>query len=82
MHKYFTGAIFISAVGLAGCASTSETEAYRGGRATKDGDQETLVGSRLVKPTTERHVKAIGNNEYNRENQHLGIANQVGIKGN
>ena len=61
MKKYFASAVLIGIVGLAGCASTAETEAYQKYRAARDADQETLVGSRLVKPTTERIVNVIGN---------------------
>ncbi|MEO8102652.1 MAG: hypothetical protein ABI790_09005 [Betaproteobacteria bacterium] len=82
MNKYFTGTLLFAIAGLAGCASTAETDAYRKSRATPAAGQETLVGSRLVKPTTERIVKAVGNNEYNQENQHRGIANEVGAKAN
>lgn len=83
MNKYLAGAILIGIVGFTGCASTAETESYqKRHQAAKDADQETLVGTRLAKPTTERVVKAVGNNEYNRDNQHRGIANEVGMKGN
>jgi hypothetical protein len=76
MTKYFAGAVLIGVVGLAGCASPAETEAYRKYQAERDAGKETLVGSRLIKPTTERVVKAVGNDEYNQENQHTGIANK------
>jgi hypothetical protein len=77
MNKYFAGAILLGVVGLVGCASTAETEAYQKRYlANPDRDKETLVGSRLVKPTTERIVNVVGNKEYNQENQHTGIANK------
>jgi len=82
MKKYFAGAVLISLVGMAGCASTAETEAYRKYRASQDAGQETLTGSRLVKPTTERMVGAIGNKEYNELNLHKGIANSVASPSN
>jgi len=76
MNKYLMGAIAIAIAGLAGCATTAETEAYKKYQASRDADKETLVGSRLIKPTTERMVKAVGNTEYNQDNQHTGIANR------
>ena len=75
MNKYFAGAFLVGLVGSVGCASTTESAAYRKYQADRDADRETLLGSRLIKPTTERMVKAVGNEEYNQENQHLGIAN-------
>ncbi len=77
MKKLLVCAVVVGVAGLAGCATTEESEAYQKYRASRDAGQETLVGSRLVKPTTERLVKAIGNNEYNQENQHRGIANSL-----
>jgi hypothetical protein len=77
MNKYFAGAFLVGIAGLTGCASTAESEAYqRRYLATQDRDKETLVGSRLVKPTTERIVNVVGSKEYNQENQHTGIANK------
>ena len=83
MNKYLAGAIFIAIAGLAGCASTAETEAYqKRSQAAKDGEPDITVGTRLARPTSERLVKAVGNNEYNADVQHRGIANEVGMKGN
>ncbi len=79
MNKYLASAIVVGIAGLAGCASTAETEAYQKYQAARDAGQETLVGSRLIKPTTERLVKAIGNNEYNQDNQHTSIANNKAL---
>ena len=64
---------------FAGCATTAESEAYLKQKAARDKGLETLVGSRLVKPTTERHVRAIGNQEYTQENynDHRGAANKL-----
>ena len=77
MNRYFASAIFIGIAGLTGCATTAESEAYQKYRAARDADQETLTGSRLIKPTTERMVGAVGNKEYSELNQHTGIANRV-----
>ena len=82
MNKYFAGAIVLGIVGMAGCASTAETEAYTQARAGKDAGKETLVGSRLVKPTTDRTVNSVGGVEYSELNQHKGMANTVGAKSN
>lgn len=83
MNKYIAGGILIGVVGLAGCASTAETEAYQKRyQAAKDSDQEPLLGSRLIKPTTERIVNVIGNKEYSELNQHTGIANRVSSPSN
>ena len=82
MKKYFAGAMVIAIAGVAGCASTAESEAYlRQSHANKDADKEALVGTRLVKPTTERIVNVIGNQEYSELNQHTGIANRVSTPG-
>lgn len=69
----------VGAIGIAGCATTAESEAYLKQKAARDKGVETLVGSRLVKPTTERHVRAIGNQEYTQENynDHRGAANKL-----
>jgi len=77
MNKYLASTILIGMVGLAGCASTAETEAYQKRQlASPDRDKETLTGSRLVKPTTELHVNVVGSKEYNESTQHTGIANK------
>ena len=76
MNRHFAGAFLVGIAGLAGCASTAETEAYQQNRAAQDRNAEPLVGSRLVKPTTERTVNSVGNQEYDQYNQHTGIANR------
>jgi hypothetical protein len=68
MNRSITGVILVGVMGLAGCATTAETETYQKYRAARDADQEPLVGSRLVKPTTERIVNVIGNQEYKDSN--------------
>ena len=68
MNHYFAVGLLIGIVGLAGCASTTETEAYRKYQAARDADKEALVGTRLVKPTTGRLVNVIGNQEYRETN--------------
>ncbi|MEP7155480.1 MAG: hypothetical protein ABI905_06885 [Betaproteobacteria bacterium] len=82
MKKVWVFAVTASLVGLAGCATKAETDAYVKYKASQTTDGETLTGSRLVKPTTERMVGAIGNKEYNELNLHKGIANSVGDKSN
>jgi hypothetical protein len=66
-------------VGLAGCATTAESEAYLKQKAARDKGLETLVGSRFVKPTTERHVRSVGSQEYAQDNadEHRGYANKL-----
>lgn len=76
MNRYFVASMLVGIVALTGCASTGDNEAYRKYQAERDAGKETLVGSRLVKPTTERIVRAVGNVEYNQDNQHTGIANR------
>ena len=80
MNKIFAGAAIIGILGMAGCASTEEAEAYRKSHAAND--KEALTGSRLIKPTTERMVGAIGNKEYTELNLHKGIANSVADRSN
>jgi hypothetical protein len=58
---------------LGGCLSVDEDYANRRLLA----QQREMTGTRLVKPTTERVVKAVGNKEYTEQNQHLGIANSL-----
>ena len=76
MNRYFAALILSGIAGLAGCASTSETEGYQQYSAARDANKEARVGSRLVKPTTERMVSAVGNQEYSELNQHKAIANR------
>ena len=82
MNKFFAVTFLIGIVGSAGCASTAETEAYQKSRVSKAADNDALTGSRLVKPTTERMVNAVGNKDYKESTQHTGIANRVGAPGN
>ena len=82
MNKVFAGAVLVGLISVAGCAVTPEGEAYMKYRAAQDAGQEALTGSRLIKPTTERMVGAVGNKEYNELNLHKGIANTVGGKSN
>lgn len=58
---------------LGGCLSVDADYANRRLLA----QQKEMTGTRLVKPTTERVVKAVGNKEYTEQNQHLGIANSL-----
>lgn len=62
---------------LGGCLSVDEDYVNR--RLLAQGNLAT--GTRLVKPTTERVVKAVGNKEYTEQNQHLGIANSLVERG-
>lgn len=76
MNKHFVVIILSCIAGLAGCAGTAENQDYQQYSAARDANKETRVGSRLVKPTTERMVSAVGNQEYSELNQHKAIANR------
>jgi len=80
MKKYFAGAVVLSLFALGGCATDPGYAQAKAAAIEKNGQADAITGSRLVKPTTERVVKAIGNNEYNETNAHTSIGNAVGLK--
>lgn len=83
MDKLLIIVVTSSLLALGGCAGVDPTYADAKKVATANGDEPNLLtGSRLSKPTTERVVKAVGNNEYNETNKHTSIGNSVGAKSN
>ena len=83
MNKFLAGAIAFGLLAAGGCAGVdpSYVEAKQAA-AAKGEEPNLLTGSRLSKPTTERVVKAVGNNEYNETNKHTSIGNAIGAKAN
>jgi hypothetical protein len=77
MHKFPVPAVLATMLLLSGCLSVDEDCVKR--RLLAQGNLAT--GTRLVKPTTERVVRAIGNKEYSEQVQHLGIANSLVERG-
>jgi outer membrane lipoprotein SlyB len=66
MNKFLLSAAFMTAIGLSACASDTGTAgAYE--KAAADRDAETITGSRLPRPTTERIVKSVGNKDFKDE---------------
>ena len=66
MNKYLVSAAVITAIGLAGCASDpGKASGYE--KAAAERDAETITGSRLPRPTTERLVKSVGNKDFKDE---------------
>ncbi len=82
MKKYLA-VVFASALMAAGGCATVDTKYVESKKAAAaNGEPDLLTGSRLVKPTTERVVKSVGNNEYNETNKHTSIGNALGAKSN
>ena len=83
VNKLLIIAVTSSLLAFGGCAGVDPTYADSKKAAAANGDEPNfLTGSRLSKPTTERVVKAVGNNEYNETNKHTSIGNSVGAKSN
>lgn len=81
MNKVLAGAVVSGLMVVGGCASVDPSYADAKKTAAANGEEPNLLtGSRLSKPTTERVVKAVGNNEYNETNKHTSIGNTVGAK--
>ena len=70
MKKYLASgvirAVFIAAGGLSGCA-VDPTYLNVSAKARVETEGEALTGTRLVKPTTERLLKQVGNKDYKDE---------------
>jgi hypothetical protein len=83
MKKYFVSAVVLGLFALGGCATDPNYAKAKAADIEKNGQADALTGSRLVKPTTERVVKAVGNKEYTEAgNVHTSIGNAVGLKSN
>ena len=82
MRKYLLSAAVLGLFALSGCATDPGYAEAKRVAIEKNGQPDALTGSRLVKPTTERVVKAVGNNEYNQTNQHTSTGNAIGQKAN
>ena len=67
MKKYLALAALFGALGINGCA-TDTTYAAARARAAVDDEPEILTGTRLPRPTTERILKRVGQQEYKEEN--------------
>lgn len=83
MKKYLLGAVVAGLFVVGGCAADPNYAKAKAAEIEKNGQADALTGSRLVKPTTERVVKAVGNKEYTESgNVHTSIGNAVGAKSN
>ena len=80
MNKYIAVAVASALMAAGGCAGVDTNYVESKKAAAANGEPDLLTGSRLSKPTTERVVKGVGNNEYNEANQHRSISNTVGAK--
>lgn len=66
MNKVLLSAAIMTAIALSGCASDpGRASAYE--KVAADRDAETITGSRLPRPTTERLVKSVGNKDFKDE---------------
>jgi hypothetical protein len=81
MQKILFGALVLGLMFVGGCATvdTNYGEAKKAAAAA-NGEPSLLTGTRLPKPTTERVLKAVGNNEYNETNPHTSIGNSAAFK--
>ena len=81
MNKFLLAAVTLSLLATGGCAGVDSSYADAK-KAAAAAEPNLLTGSRLSKPTTERVIKAVGNNEYNETNKHTSIGNAIGAKTN
>ena len=80
MNKCLAVAVASALMVAGGCAGVDTNYVEAKKAAAANGEADLLTGTRLAKPTTERVVKAIGNNEYNETNKHTSIGNTIGAK--
>ena len=81
MNKFLSVGLVVGLLAAGGCAGVDAGYAEAKKTAAAQGEEPNLLtGSRLSKPTTERVVKAVGNNEYNETNKHTSIGNAIGAK--
>ena len=81
MNNLFMVAAILTLLATGGCAGVDSSYADAKKAAAAE-EPNLLTGSRLSKPTTERVIKAVGNNEYNETNKHTSIGNAIGAKSN
>ena len=75
MNKFLCGAAVTVLLATVGCATVDQNYVDAKRAAAARGEASLLTGTRLTKPTTERVVKSVGNNEYNETNLHTSIGN-------
>jgi len=75
MNKFLCGAALSGLLAMTGCATVDQSYVDARKAAAARGEAPLLTGTRLTKPTTERVVKSVGNNEYNETNLHTSIGN-------
>ena len=81
MNKFLSVGLVVGLLAASGCAGVDAGYVEAKKTAAMQGvEPNLLTGSRLSKPTTERVVKAVGNNEYNETNKHTSIGNAIGAK--